>query len=175
MTASWQVRPAVFGDAQDILSVSDEATAWLAEHDLSEQWGAEPPSSEAVFVARVSSWISDGEAMVATDSNGGVHGYAVTGSFPPPYMDPIVAKRAVEDAYYVYTVASRMRPESRGAGRSLLMWALGEARGLGVTYLRLDCWAENAQLRAYYQNLGFEECDTYVDEGWFGAVMQLRV
>jgi ribosomal protein S18 acetylase RimI-like enzyme len=142
---------------------------------MSEQWGAEPPSSEPVFVARVSSWIRDGEAVVAIDTNGDVHGYAVTGSFPPPYMDQIVAKRAVEDAYYLYTVASRMRAESRGAGRSLIMWAVEKARAYGVTYLRLDCWAENAPLRAYYQNLGFEESDTYVDEGWPGAVMQLRV
>jgi GNAT superfamily N-acetyltransferase len=175
VTAIWQIRPAVSGDAEDILNVSDEATVWLVEHGMSEQWGAEPPSSEPVFVARVSSWISDGEAVVAIGSNGDVHGYAVTGRFPPPYMDPIVAKRAVEDAYYVYTVASRMRPESRGAGRSLLMWALEQARAFGVTYLRLDCWAENAQLRAFYQSLGFEECDTYVDEEWPGAVLQLRV
>lgn len=175
MTATWQIRDAVSGDAEHILSVSDEATAWLVEHGRSEQWGAEPPSSEPVFVARVSSWVKDGEAVVAIDPNGAVHGYAVTGSFPPPYMDPIVAKRAVEDAYYVYTVASRMRPESRGVGRSLLTWALERARALGFTYLRLDCWAENALLRAYYENLGFEECDTYVDEGWPGAVMQLRV
>ena len=175
MTATWHIRPAVSGDAEDILDVSDEATEWLVQHGMSEQWGAEPPSSEPVFVARVSSWISSGEAVVAIDSNGDVHGYAVTGCFPPPYMDPTVAERAVEDAYYVYTVASRMRPESRGAGRSLLMWALEQARALGVTYLRLDCWAENARLRTYYENLGFEECDTYVDEGWPGAVMQLRV
>ena len=175
MTAAWQIRPAVTDDAEHILSVSDEATRWLVEHGMSEQWGAEPPSSEPSFVARVSSWISDGEAVVAIDINGDVHGYAVTGSFPPPYMDPIVAKRAVEDAYYVYTVASRMRPESRGAGRSLIMWAVEQARAFGVTHLRLDCWAENALLRAYYRNLGFEECDTYVDEGWPGAVMQMRV
>jgi GNAT superfamily N-acetyltransferase len=175
VTAIWQMRPAVSGDAENILTVSDEATVWLVEHGLSGQWGAEPPSSEPSFVARVSSWIRDGEAVVAIDSNGDVHGYAVTGSFPPPYMDPIVAKRAAEDAYYLYTVASRMRPESRGAGRSLIMWAVERARALGVTYLRLDCWAENALLRAYYRNLGFEECDTYVDEGWPGAVMQLRV
>jgi GNAT superfamily N-acetyltransferase len=174
VTLAWQIRPAAFGDAECILNVSDEATVWLVEHGMSEQWGAEPPSSEPSFVARVSSWIANGEAVVAIDSSGDVHGYAVTGNFPPPYMDPIVAKRAVEDAYYVYTVASRMRPESRGAGRSLLMWALEQARALGVTYLRLDCWAENAPLRGYYQNLGFEECDAYVDEGWSGAVMQLR-
>ena len=175
MTTAWQIQPAVSGDAQYILEVSDKATVWLLEHGFAEQWGAEPPSSEPVFVARVSSWISDGEAVVAVDSHGDVHGYAVTGSFPPPYMDPIVAKRAVEDAYYVYTVASRMRPESRGVGRSLIMWAAEQARSSGVTYLRLDCWAENAALRAYYQDLGFEECDTYVDEGWPGAVMQLRL
>ena len=175
MTTTWQIRPAVSGDAAEILDVSDEATRWLVEHGMSEQWGAEPPSSEPSFVARVSSWIRDCEAVVASDSDGRVHGYAVTGSFPPPYMEPAVAKRATEDAYYVYTVASRMRLESRGAGRSLLTWAREQARALGVTYLRLDCWAKNAQLRAYYQNLGFEECDSYVDDGWLGAVMQLRV
>jgi GNAT superfamily N-acetyltransferase len=174
VTATWQIRPAVPGDAERILTVSDEATMWLVEHGMSGQWGAQPPSSEPVFVSRVSSWISDGEAVVAIDSNGDVQGYAVTGSSPPPYMDPIVAKRAVEDAYYVYTVASRMHPESRGAGRSLIMWAAEQARALGVTYLRLDCWADNALLRAYYGNLGFEECDTYVDDGWRGAVMQRR-
>jgi GNAT superfamily N-acetyltransferase len=175
MTATWQIRPAASGDAEDILDVSDEATTWLVEHGMSEQWGAEPPSSEPAFVARVSSWISDGEAVVAIDSKGCMHGYAVTGRFPPPYMDPIVAKRAVEDAYYVYTVASRMRHDSRGVGRTLLMWALERARGFGATYLRLDCWAENAPLRAYYVDLGFEACDAYVDDGWLGAVMQLRV
>lgn len=49
------------------------------------------------------------------------------------------------------------------------------ARSLGVTYLRLDCWADNAQLRAYYEKLGFGECDAYVDEGWHGIVLQSRV
>jgi GNAT superfamily N-acetyltransferase len=113
--------------------------------------------------------------MVAIDAKGDVHGYAVSGGFPPPYFDPTIARRAVEDAYYVYTVVSRMRPASRGVGRSLLMWAAGRARTLGVTYLRLDCWADNAHLRAYYEKLGFGECDAYVDEGWHGIVLQLRV
>ena len=175
MIATSQIRPARSGDAAQILAVTDEATVWLVDHGLSEQWGGEPPSSESAFVSRVSSWIRDGQAMVAIDASGDLHGYAVSGSFPPPYFDPTVARRAVEDAYYVYTVASRMRPESRGVGRSLIMWAAEQARSSGVTYLRLDCWAENAALRAYYQDLGFEECDTYVDEGWPGAVMQLRV
>lgn len=113
--------------------------------------------------------------MVAVDANGDVHGYAVSGSFPPPYLDSTVGQRAVEDAYYVYTVASRMRPASRGVGRSLLSWAADRARTLGVTYLRLDCWADNPHLRAYYEKLGFEGCDAYVDEGWHGVVLQMRV
>jgi GNAT superfamily N-acetyltransferase len=175
VTSTWQIRPAGSGDAEHILNVSDQAAAWLVEHGLSEQWGPEPPSAEPSFVARVSSWIRDGEVVVAIDSEGDVHGYAVTGSFPPPYMDPIVAGRAIEDAYYVYTVASRMRHESRGSGRSLILWAKEQARAAGATYLRLDCWADNALLRAYYGDLGFEACDAYVDEGWPGTVMQLRV
>jgi hypothetical protein len=32
MTTTWQIRPAVSGDAEKILNVSDEATAWLVEH-----------------------------------------------------------------------------------------------------------------------------------------------
>lgn len=172
---TWRVRPAEAGDAARILSVTDEAAAWLVDHGLSDQWGEEPPSSEPSFVSRVSDWVRDGQAMVATDVHGDVHGYAVSGDFPPPYLDETVARRAVEDAYYVYTVASRMTPASRGAGRALLEWAADRARALGVTYLRLDCWADNPHLRAYYEVLGFAECDAYVDDGWHGTVMQLRV
>ena len=175
MIATWQIRPAKSGDAAQILAVSDEATLWLVDHGLSDQWGGEAPSSESAFVSRVSSWIRDKQAMVATDAKGDVHGYLVGGRFPPPYFDSTVALRAVQDAYYVYTVVSRMRPASRGVGASLLMWAAGRARTLGVTYLRLDCWADNAQLRAYYEMLGFGECDAYVDEEWHGVVLQSRV
>ena len=175
MIATWQIRPARLGDATHILSVSDEATVWLVDHGLSNQWGGDPPSSESAFVARVSSWIHEGQAMVAVDAKGDVQGYAVSGSLPPPYLDPTLAERVVEDAYYVYTVASRMRPASRGVGRSLLLWAEDRARAVGATYLRLDCWPDNAELRAYYEKLGFGEFDTYVDEGWHGIVLQMRV
>jgi GNAT superfamily N-acetyltransferase len=175
MTDTWRMRPAEPGDAEQILAVSDEATEWLAGHGLSGQWGDELPSSEASFVSRVSGWIRDGEATVAVDVAGDVHGYMVFGRFPPPYLDPDVAERAVEDAAYVYTLASRMKPESRGVGRELIAWATGWARSCGVTYLRLDCWADNAALRAYYEDLGFAECDAYTDDGWRGIVMQLRV
>jgi L-amino acid N-acyltransferase YncA len=175
MTTVWQIRPAVAAEAADILAISDQASAWLVAHGLSDQWGAEPPSSEPSFVARVSDWIRDGEVVVAVDANGFVHGYAVTGSFPPPYFDRTVAQRAVEDAYYAYTVVSRMRPESRGVGACLIAWAADRARAFGVSFLRLDCWADNAELRAYYGKLGFVECDAYVDEGWRGVVLQMRV
>ena len=38
MVATWQIRPARSGDAAHILSVSDEATVWLVDHGLSDQW-----------------------------------------------------------------------------------------------------------------------------------------
>lgn len=110
MITTCQIRPARSADAEHILSVSDEATVWLVDHGLSAQWGGEPPSSEPAFVSRVSEWIREGQAMVAVDAGGDVCGYMVSGRVPPPYFDPAVAQRAVQDAYYVYTVASRMRP-----------------------------------------------------------------
>src|SRR5271157_1542528 len=70
MIATWQIRPAGSGDAAHILSVSDEATLWLVDRGLSDQWGGEPPSSESAFVNRVSSWIRERQAVVAIDANG---------------------------------------------------------------------------------------------------------
>jgi GNAT superfamily N-acetyltransferase len=175
MTHAWQIRPAEPRDAAQILSVTDEATAWLVDHGLEAQWGSEPPSEEASFVTRVSDWIRDGEAIVAVDEAGDVDGYMVAGCLPPPYLDAQIAQRAVEDAGYVYTLASRMTPESRGVGRALLDWADVWARGLGVAFLRLDCWADDPALRAYYEKQGFLECDAYVDDGWRGIVMERRI
>ena len=175
MAVTWSIRPAEPVDAESILAISDDAAAWLVDHGLSDQWGPEPPSSEPSFVSRVSSWIADGEAAVAVDANGDVHGYAIIGCLPPPYYDEAVALRAVEDALYVYTLGSRMKPASRGVGRSLMSWAARQARARELSFLRLDCWADNPRLRSYYESLGFSECDSYVDDGWNGVVMESRV
>jgi len=91
MAVTWSIRPAEPVDAESILAISDDAAAWLVDHGLSDQWGPEPPSSEPSFVSRVSSWIADGEAAVAVDANGDVHGYAIIGCLPPPYYDEAAA------------------------------------------------------------------------------------
>jgi len=44
MSATLEIRPALPGDADDLLTVSDEATVWLVERGMSAR--GEPPSSE---------------------------------------------------------------------------------------------------------------------------------
>ena len=44
-----------------------------------------------------------------------------------------------------------------GLGREMLTWAERQAAMRGKTHLRLDCFAENTFLRAYYEGLGYAE------------------
>ena len=153
--------------------MSDQATVWLVEHGLGQQWGEDPPSHEDAYANRVNTWAREGEATVAVDSAGTIQGFIVAGTYPPPYLDSDVATRAVEDAAYIYTMISRMAPQSHGVGRALLGWASDWSNHLGVRYLRLDCWADNPGLRAYYRRAGFFECDAYEEDGFKGVVMEL--
>jgi GNAT superfamily N-acetyltransferase len=44
-----------------------------------------------------------------------------------------------------------------GLGREMLTWAERQAAMRGKTHLRLDCFAENTFLRAYYETFGYAE------------------
>lgn len=44
-----------------------------------------------------------------------------------------------------------------GLGREMLTWAERQAAMRGKTHLRLDCFAENTFLQAYYERLGYAE------------------
>jgi GNAT superfamily N-acetyltransferase len=43
----------------------------------------------------------------------------------------------------------------RGIGRAILRWAEDQVTSRDRIYLRLDCLADNAKLRAYYEDAGF--------------------
>jgi GNAT superfamily N-acetyltransferase len=175
MSTPWQIRRATTHDAQQILDVSDQATIWLVERGFGRQWGPDPPSTEEAYVNRVNGWAREGQAMVAIDPGGTIQGFIVAGTDPPPYLDAGVATRAIEDAAYVYTMISRMTPQSRGVGRALLDWARDWASRRGVTYLRLDCWADNPGLREYYHRAGFFECEAFQEDDFRGVVMELEL
>lgn len=62
---------------------------------------------------------------------------------------------ALGKAGYVHGLATHRNFAGQGVGLALLGWAERKVVAAGGQYLRLDCDAENPQLRAYYERAGF--------------------
>jgi GNAT superfamily N-acetyltransferase len=125
--------------AADVLSVLDEAAAWLQQRGIA-QWPARfEPSWVADAIRRGETW------LVETD---GEIGATVT----LDWSDPVWTD-ARGSAAYVHRMA--VRRQDAGLGSVILAWAADVARQRGCGALRLDCVASNRRLRAYYEAAGF--------------------
>jgi hypothetical protein len=127
------------GQLDDVLTVLDEAAAWLQSRAVA-QW---PPRFEPSWVqgaiGRGEVWlVLVGETISAT----------VTLDLADPVWDGVPGS-----ALYVHRMAVR-RP-AVGLGAVILAWAAAVARERDLEALRLDCVAANARLRAYYEAAGF--------------------
>jgi GNAT superfamily N-acetyltransferase len=67
--------------------------------------------------------------------------------------------------YLAHFATSRALAGS-GIGAQMLCWAEAEARGTGKIFLRLDCWAGNQALCAYYERAGFARRSTITLDGF---------
>jgi GNAT superfamily N-acetyltransferase len=63
------------------------------------------------------------------------------------------------DAAYIHRLAVRRRYAGTGVSTALLQWAAERTQSLGRRYLRLDCVASRARLRAIYESFGFRHRD----------------
>jgi GNAT superfamily N-acetyltransferase len=77
-------------------------------------------------------------------------------------------------AYLAHFATCRARAGT-GIGAQMLRWAETEARQAGKSYLRLDCWAENRALCAYYESAGFERHSTITIDGFPVALYEKRI
>jgi ribosomal protein S18 acetylase RimI-like enzyme len=78
-------------------------------------------------------------------------------------------------AGYLAHFATSRALSGGGIGAQMLRWAEAEARQAGKTFLRLDCWAENQVLCAYYERAGFERRSTVTLGGFPIALYEKRV
>jgi GNAT superfamily N-acetyltransferase len=139
-TAEFQV--AAPGQLDDVLTVLDEAAAWLRSREVV-QWPSrfEPSWVQGavhhgeVWLVRVRGTIS---ATVTLDQADRVWD-GVPGS-----------------ALYVHRMA--VRRQAAGLGAVILARAAALARERDLGALRLDCVASNGRLRAYYEAAGFVHC-----------------
>lgn len=123
----------------DVLSVLDEAAAWLQARGI-RQWPARFSPS----------WIDDairqGQTWLA--ESGGTISATVTLTWSDPLWNDIGGSAA-----YLHRMA--VRRQASGLGGVILAWAADLARQHGRAALRLDCVASSNRLRAYYQAAGF--------------------
>jgi len=68
------------------------------------------------------------------------------------------------DAAYVHRIAVKRQFAGKGISIGMLEWAVKHAADLGRSYLRLDCEADRAALRAIYERFGFR-LHSYRDVG----------
>jgi protein-tyrosine phosphatase len=71
------------------------------------------------------------------------------------WNDPTFWGDRPADAGYVHALAVRRAHAGSGLGARLLAWAEEQVAAAGREYLRLDCRAENDELRRYYERQGF--------------------
>jgi ribosomal protein S18 acetylase RimI-like enzyme len=138
-----EVRRAGPEDVGEIVDILSEAARWLSARGIA-QWPDPFPRD------RVAALTESGDFHLAR-----VDGETV-GTLALLWSDPTFWGERPEDAGYVHALAVRRTWAGRGLGRRLLVCAEEQVADAGRDYLRLDCRAENAALRRYYERHGFE-------------------
>jgi hypothetical protein len=128
------------GQVDEVLTVLDEAAAWLRGRGV-EQW---PCRFERSWVEGA---VRRGETWLA------LAGGTVSGTVTLDQGDSVWDDLPGAAALYVHRMAARR--SAPGLGAVILGWAAGTARQQGREALRLDCVASNGRLRAYYEAAGF--------------------
>jgi N-acetylglutamate synthase and related acetyltransferases len=80
----------------------------------------------------------------------------IAGVFSIVFAEPVIWNDQEGEALYLHRMASLKKYHGNNIARKIVDWAMLEARKLNRNYLRLDTWANNEGLTAYYQRLGFE-------------------
>lgn len=138
-----RVTRAAAGDLDSVMAILGDATAWLESRGI-DQWHADPR-----LRARIAGRIARGEMWLCW------RGDAPIATLALQWADEEMWGARPPDAGYVHGLAVRRAWAGHGIGRALLDWAAQEVARAGRGWLRLDCAAHNAALKAYYEAAGF--------------------
>lgn len=139
-----RIRKAGGHDVEAVAQILCEAARWLERSGIP-MWRDDELSPD-----RIASDVESGLFFIAevdTEPAGVVKFQLEDGQFWPDVP-------AGESAF-VHRLAVRRRFAGGQVSSALLTWAVGRAGSLGKRYLRLDCEASRAKLRAFYERLGF--------------------
>jgi ribosomal protein S18 acetylase RimI-like enzyme len=156
-----EVRRAGRGDVDEIVDVLSEAARWLLARGI-RQWPDPFPRE------RVAALVERGDFYLASLAG------ETVGTLALLWSDPAFWGERPADAGYVHALAVRRARAGRGLGARLLDWAGERIAAVGREYLRLDCRAENAALRRYYERLGFEPRGQVAVDDFTSALYERR-
>ncbi len=138
-------------DLDDVMSILDEAGAWLHSIGITQQWPrsfSQRQGTPETFTDQ----LQTGIVYIARQGAG-----AAAGTFRLTEGDARVWPDAkAGEALYLHSLAVRRSVAGSGVAAEMLAWARARAAVLGRQELRLDCWAGNQRLRRYYVDGGFE-------------------
>jgi GNAT superfamily N-acetyltransferase len=135
-------------DLERYIDFLEEVAVWLDRRGI-KQW---TPGNFRLSAAFYAESINRREVQLA------FAGDDLIGTLRLLLHEPIVWPDIVdEEGVYVYNLAIRRDWSGRGLGRQLLEWADAQAVSLGRRCVRLDCFTDNAFLRRYYAESGFED------------------
>jgi len=139
------IRQAASADADAIVETLAEAASWVEELDGTIMWVEGELEQERVRE----------EAEAGMFVVGEVDG-RVAGAMRIQLEDRLFwPELDATDSAFVHRLAVRRAFAGRGISTALLEWAVDRARTLGKRYVRLDCDADRARLRALYERFGF--------------------
>lgn len=142
-----KARPA---DAPVVFEIFDEAARWLNGRGI-EQWQSPLPPE---FCALLNLEIGQGLVYLARSAADG----EPVGTFRLHTAASGVWAGESGSAVYLYSLAVRRAWQGKAIGARLIDWTAAFAGTLGVQYVRLECLANNDELRRYYARNGFRLC-----------------
>jgi GNAT superfamily N-acetyltransferase len=143
-----QIQQARPEEAATIAAVLTEAARWIATE------GRPLWSAADVALERIQRDTEAGSYFIARkngDATGEVAGVVRLDLEDPCFWPEIESGSSL----YVHKLAVRRAWAGQGVPVQLLDFALERARNLGRPFLRLDCVADRAPLRALYERFGF--------------------
>jgi ribosomal protein S18 acetylase RimI-like enzyme len=137
-----RIEPATAADLEAIRAAYADGRA-IQREQRSPEW---PEFSDAAIIAEIEA----GHLFRI------MHDDALVGVFSVAYEDPAIWGEHERGAHiYLHRIARAAGYRGRGLIDTVLQWARARCRTLGREGLRMDTWASNAPLIAYYQRLGF--------------------
>lgn len=138
------IRLAKPGDTETVADILSEAARWL------EQTGRLMWRDEELVPARIAADVAAGLFIIA-ECDGEAAG-VVKFQLEDELFWPDVPRG---ESAFVHRLAVRRKFAGGTVSSALLNWAVERARSAGKTWLRLDCEASRAKLRAVYERFGF--------------------